>query len=58
MRETDLICSIINKLYWEVKVPVTVKIRILDTEEDTINLVKRIQEAGAYILTVHGRTKE
>jgi tRNA-dihydrouridine synthase 1 len=41
-----------------VKVPVTVKIRILDTEEETLELVQRLEAAGAYILTVHGRTKE
>lgn len=58
LRETDLICNIINALHWGLKVPVTVKIRILDTEEETLNLVRRLQEAGAYLITVHGRTKE
>lgn len=47
-----------NQLHHALKVPVTVKIRILDTEEETLELVKRLEAAGAYILTVHGRTKE
>ena len=38
--------------------PVTAKIRILPDEEQTIDLVRRIELAGAYLITVHGRTKE
>ena len=40
------------------KVPVTVKIRCLRTEEETLTLVKRIEAAGASWITVHGRCKE
>lgn len=36
--------------------PVSVKIRILDTIEDTICLVRAIEDAGAMFITVHGRT--
>lgn len=38
--------------------PITAKIRKLPNEKDTLDLVKKIERAGASILTVHGRTKE
>ena len=34
------------------------KIRCLKTEEETLNLVRRIEAAGASMVTVHGRLKE
>jgi tRNA-dihydrouridine synthase 1 len=40
------------------KCPVTCKIRCLKNENDTLELVKKIEEAGCSILTVHGRIKE
>mgnify|MGYP003933264305 CR=1 FL=1 len=48
----------VSKLAKELKIPVTCKIRILPKEEDTFNLVKRIEEAGCSLLTVHGRTRK
>jgi len=42
LKETDLICSIIRELNEGLKVPVTVKIRVLDSEDETLELVKRI----------------
>jgi tRNA-dihydrouridine synthase 1 len=42
----------------ECKVPVTCKIRILPDDRDTLKLCKDIEEAGASIITVHGRLKE
>lgn len=40
------------------KVPVTCKIRCLPTEEETLHLARQIQDAGASLLTVHGRTRD
>lgn len=40
------------------KIPVCCKIRILPDEKATLDLCKKIEEAGCSILTVHGRTKE
>jgi tRNA-dihydrouridine synthase 1 len=54
----DLIVSLISHLHQNLKVPVTAKIRILPDEAQTIQLVKRIELAGASLITVHGRTKE
>jgi tRNA-dihydrouridine synthase 1 len=48
----------VKKMKAELKVPVTCKIRILQTEEKTMNLVRKIVDAGCALLTVHGRTKE
>lgn len=48
----------VSKLHKELKVPVTCKIRCLKTEEQTLELALAIQEAGASLLTVHGRLKE
>jgi len=48
----------VERLHKELSIPVTVKIRLLPTEEATMTLVKRIEAAGASLLTVHGRLKE
>jgi tRNA-dihydrouridine synthase 1 len=48
----------VEKLHKNIATPVTVKIRCLPTEEETLTLVKRIEAAGASLLTVHGRLKE
>ena len=45
-------------LHKELKVPVTCKIRCLPTEKETLELALAIQDAGASLLTVHGRCKE
>ena len=58
LKNGDLIVAMVRTLHENLAVPVTVKIRCLDTEEATLKLAKRIEEAGASILTVHGRTKE
>lgn len=54
----DIICSIVRKLDINQNVPVTCKIRLLPKLSDTIDLAKKIEQSGASILTVHGRTKE
>eukprot|EP00301_Raphidiophrys_heterophryoidea_P005437 c12283_g1_i2.p1 GENE.c12283_g1_i2~~c12283_g1_i2.p1 ORF type:complete len:375 (-),score=94.54 c12283_g1_i2:143-1204(-) len=58
LEDTDLVCSLVNVLHVNLKVPVTAKIRLLPDLQHTIHLAQRIQEAGASVLTVHGRTKE
>ncbi|KIW88129.1 uncharacterized protein Z519_11240 [Cladophialophora bantiana CBS 173.52] len=52
------IYKMINKLHNELTVPVTAKMRILDTREKTLEYAKMILSAGASILTVHGRRRE
>jgi len=56
--DQDLIFRLINKLHLELDVPVTAKIRILETREKTLAYAKNVLDAGASILTVHGRVRE
>ena len=56
--QKELICSMVATLHKELKVPVTCKIRCLPTEKETLELALAIQDAGASLLTVHGRCKE
>ncbi|KAF4632042.1 hypothetical protein G7Y89_g6088 [Cudoniella acicularis] len=56
--DQDLIFNLINKLHTELDVPVTAKIRILDTREQTLGYARNVVRAGASIVTVHGRTRE
>ena len=54
----DLVYKLINTLHKELDVPVTAKIRILETREKTLEYAKMILSAGASILTVHGRQRD
>lgn len=54
----DLIYKLINRLHKNLAVPVTAKIRILETKEQTLEYAKVILSAGASILTVHGRQRD
>jgi tRNA-dihydrouridine synthase 1 len=54
----DTIHRLINKLHIELSIPVTAKIRILETKERTLEYAKMILSAGASIITVHGRRRE
>jgi len=58
LEKTELIISLVKILAQNLKVPVTCKIRCLPTEEDTLRLAKKIEEAGCSLLVVHGRTRE
>ena len=53
-----LVYKLIHKLHQELDVPVTAKIRILETKEKTLEYAKVILSAGASIITVHGRQRE
>lgn len=56
--DQDLIFRLINKLHKELSIPVTAKIRILETREKTLAYAQNVLKAGASILTVHGRRRE
>jgi tRNA-dihydrouridine synthase 1 len=56
--DTALIASMIRKLHEELDVPVTAKMRVLETKEKTLEYAKTILDAGASIITVHGRRRE
>lgn len=54
----ELIYSLINTLHRELDIPVTAKMRILETKERTLEYAKMILDAGASIITVHGRQRD
>ncbi|KAI1007913.1 hypothetical protein K3495_g318 [Podosphaera aphanis] len=56
--DQSLIFSLINILHRELDVPVTAKIRILETREKTLEYARNLLKAGASILTIHGRTRD
>jgi tRNA-dihydrouridine synthase 1 len=56
--DQDLIYRLINTLHENLDIPVTAKIRILDTKEETLKYAQNVLRAGASILTVHGRRRE
>jgi tRNA-dihydrouridine synthase 1 len=58
MEEWDLIKNMVEILSKNLKVPVTVKIRVFSDIEKSIDYAKMIEAAGCKLLTVHGRTRE
>lgn len=54
----DVIYRLINTLHENLDIPVTAKIRILETKEKTLRYAQMILSAGASILTVHGRNRD
>ncbi|CAN0383254.1 unnamed protein product, partial [Scytosiphon promiscuus] len=58
LEEWALLRDIVSTLSQNLSIPVTCKVRLLDSLEDTITMCKMLVAAGARIITVHGRTKE
>jgi tRNA-dihydrouridine synthase 1 len=58
VEEFDLIAGMVRKLHDNLSIPVTCKIRLLPDPEDTMTLVKLLQDSGCAMLTVHGRTRD
>lgn len=58
MDEVDLLVDIVSTLVKGLSIPVTCKVRIYKDYERTINLCEALVNAGASLLTVHGRTRE
>jgi tRNA-dihydrouridine synthase 1 len=56
--DPSLIARMINKLHTELDIPVTAKMRVLETKEKTLEYARTILDAGASIITVHGRRRE
>lgn len=59
LTDPDRLCSILRALREALPpgVPISAKIRLLPTQEDTLKLVGRIIETGISALTVHCRTR-
>jgi len=60
MREPEHAASVINAMAKAVKIPVTVKMRAgwNDNARNAPELARRVQDAGAAAVTIHGRTAE
>ncbi|XP_010960811.3 tRNA-dihydrouridine(20) synthase [NAD(P)+]-like isoform X1 [Camelus bactrianus] len=58
LSDPDKIEKILSTLVKGTCRPVTCKIRILPSLEDTLNLVKRIERTGIAAIAVHGRKRE
>ena len=58
MDDLPLIYKLINTLHKNLKIPVTCKIRRFDDEAKTLQYAKMCADAGASVLTIHGRTRE
>ena len=57
-KNPDLACAILSNLVQNLAVPVTCKIRVLPSVEETIDLVTRLQSTGIIAMGVHGRTQD
>ncbi len=61
LKDPELAEKIVSQVVNSIKIPVTVKTRLSCSQidiSDSVNFAKRIQDAGAQLLTVHGRTRE
>ena len=58
LSEPDKIKDILTTLVQNLSIPVSAKIRVLPTFEETLKLVKIIESTGVSAIAVHGRTKD
>ncbi|KAJ1484695.1 dihydrouridine synthase-domain-containing protein [Baffinella frigidus] len=58
MDDFALVFRLINTMHHNLGVPITAKIRVFESEEKTLQYAKCVQDAGAQVLTVHGRTRD
>lgn len=58
LQDWDTVQDIVWTMNKGLKVPVTCKIRLLESIDDTVELSKLLVGAGCAMLTVHGRTKD
>lgn len=49
--------SILTTLVQNVRIPITCKIRVFPSTEETLNLVKELASTGIAAIAIHGRTK-
>lgn len=56
LSKPDIVKDILSTLQRNLNKPVTCKIRLKDNIQDTLDLVKLIEQTGVSALTVHGRT--
>ncbi|KAI8804646.1 hypothetical protein BJ742DRAFT_823686 [Cladochytrium replicatum] len=58
LSDPERLCAILEALVKSVPLPISCKIRILDTVENTLALIHRIEDTGVKAIAVHCRTKQ
>ena len=58
MEELDVLTAIVSKLSKNLRIPVTCKTRIYKDFDRAVRLCETLVDAGASLLTIHGRTRE
>ncbi|XP_028960210.2 uncharacterized protein [Malus domestica] len=58
LTKPDLIHDILTTLWRNLSIPVTCKIRLLKSSQDTVELARRIEKTGVTALAIHGRKVE
>jgi tRNA-dihydrouridine synthase 2 len=58
LKQPEKIKDILTNLVSNTSIPITCKIRLLPTIEETLSLANVIQNCGVAAVAVHGRTKE
>ena len=58
MDEPDVMVDLVSTLAEGLNVPVTAKLRLLPSRPAAIALCKRLEDAGASVVCLHGRTRE
>ncbi|MDC7287306.1 tRNA dihydrouridine synthase DusB [Blautia schinkii] len=60
LRDPDLIVSIVKSVFSAISKPLTVKVRIgfENVPVDIVEIAKRVEDAGAAAIAVHGRTRQ
>lgn len=54
-KDRQLVLDIVKAGSQAVSIPIFVKIRLLDTLQDTIDLCRQLRDAGASLIAIHGR---
>jgi tRNA-dihydrouridine synthase 2 len=57
LKQPEKIKSILTTLASNLKIPVTCKIRVLPSLDETVELCKMIESCGVAAIAIHGRTK-
>lgn len=58
MAKPERAMNILRTLVNSLSIPVTCKIRIFETREDTLELVKLLVSSGIKAISIHGRTRD
>ncbi|CAH0603176.1 unnamed protein product [Chrysodeixis includens] len=58
LAQPDKAYNILSTLVNNISIPVTCKIRIKDTPEETLKLVEKLVSSGIKAIAIHGRTKD